>query len=216
MQDLNLSLIQTVFSSAECWSPHTNANFLNTWRFLISRLRMLSKNYFTYLTYHLWSEGTANFSQESLWVFGEKHSSTITCSPHLPATSTRAEAHVDSDSWNLLEFRILHIHPITYSFFKNIYWTLCPEWSPRSSGAFSSEHHTHTCYKGPTREVTECVGTGNLAERGWSVLFAPAAYGKIRGGQIRAAVASLRHSHGNTGSELHLQTIPQLTATLGP
>ena len=41
----------------------------------------------------------------------------------------------------------------------------------------------------------------------------PAAYrsSQARGG-IGAAVASLCHSHSNTGSELHLQTTPQLVA----
>ena len=39
------------------------------------------------------------------------------------------------------------------------------------------------------------------------------AYGRSRArGQIRAAAAHLCHSHSNTGSEPHLQPIPQLTA----
>ena len=45
----------------------------------------------------------------------------------------------------------------------------------------------------------------------------PAAYGNSRArGQIRAAAASLHHSHSNTGSELHLQPMLQLTATPDP
>ena len=35
-------------------------------------------------------------------------------------------------------------------------------------------------------------------------------------GQIRAAAASLYHSHGNMGSELYLQPTPKLTATVDP
>ena len=35
-------------------------------------------------------------------------------------------------------------------------------------------------------------------------------------GQIRAAAASLHHSHTNTGSELCLQPTPQLMAMLDP
>ena len=43
----------------------------------------------------------------------------------------------------------------------------------------------------------------------------PAAYGSSQArGQIRDAVASLHHSHSNARSELHLQTTPQLVATL--
>ena len=34
--------------------------------------------------------------------------------------------------------------------------------------------------------------------------------------QIGTAVAGLWHSHSNTGSELHLRTAPQLTATPDP
>ena len=36
------------------------------------------------------------------------------------------------------------------------------------------------------------------------------------GGRIRAAAASLHHSHSNTGSKPCLQPTPQLTATQGP
>ena len=35
-------------------------------------------------------------------------------------------------------------------------------------------------------------------------------------GQIRAVAASHSHSHNNAGFKLHLQPIPQLTATLDP
>ena len=35
-------------------------------------------------------------------------------------------------------------------------------------------------------------------------------------GLIRARAVSLRHSHSNAGSELHLRLTPQLTATPGP
>ena len=46
---------------------------------------------------------------------------------------------------------------------------------------------------------------------------APTAYGGFQArGLIRAVAASLCHSHSHTGSELHLQPIPQLTATLDP
>ena len=46
---------------------------------------------------------------------------------------------------------------------------------------------------------------------------APAAYGRSQArGQIRAAAASLRHSHSNTGSEPRLWPTPQLTATPYP
>ena len=38
---------------------------------------------------------------------------------------------------------------------------------------------------------------------------------KVRG-QIRAAAVSLHHSHSNVGSELHLQSVPQLTAMPDP
>ena len=42
----------------------------------------------------------------------------------------------------------------------------------------------------------------------------PAAYGSSQArGHIRAAAASLRHSHSNAGSELHLWPTPQFTAT---
>ena len=44
---------------------------------------------------------------------------------------------------------------------------------------------------------------------------APAAYGDSQArGLIGAVAAGLRQSHSNAGSELHLQPIPQLTATL--
>ena len=36
------------------------------------------------------------------------------------------------------------------------------------------------------------------------------------GGHLRAATASLRHSHGNTGYELYLQTTLPLVAKLDP
>ena len=42
---------------------------------------------------------------------------------------------------------------------------------------------------------------------------APAAYGGSQArGRIRAVATSLRQSHSNGGSELHLQPTPQLTA----
>ena len=44
----------------------------------------------------------------------------------------------------------------------------------------------------------------------------PAAYGGSQAmGQIGATAASLRHSHGNAGSESRLRPTPQLTATPG-
>ena len=46
---------------------------------------------------------------------------------------------------------------------------------------------------------------------------APSAYGSSQArGPIRAVATSLRHSHSNVGSELHLQPTPRLTATLDP
>ena len=46
---------------------------------------------------------------------------------------------------------------------------------------------------------------------------APAAYGDSQArGQIRAIAADPRHSHSNSGFELHLRSTPQLTATLDP
>ena len=45
----------------------------------------------------------------------------------------------------------------------------------------------------------------------------PEAYGSSKArGQIGAAAPALHHSHRNTGSELRLQPIPQLTAMLDP
>ena len=44
-----------------------------------------------------------------------------------------------------------------------------------------------------------------------------AAYGSFQArGLIGAVAASLHHSHSNTGSELHLQPTPQLTAVPDP
>ena len=46
---------------------------------------------------------------------------------------------------------------------------------------------------------------------------APMAYGDSQPrGLIRAVAAGLCQSHGNEGSELHLQTTPQLTAAPDP
>ena len=46
---------------------------------------------------------------------------------------------------------------------------------------------------------------------------APVAYGGTQArGLIGAAAASLHHSHSNMGSELHLQSAPQLMATPDP
>ena len=45
----------------------------------------------------------------------------------------------------------------------------------------------------------------------------PVAYGSFEAwGWIGAATASLHHSHGSAGSEVHLQPAPQLTATPDP
>ena len=45
----------------------------------------------------------------------------------------------------------------------------------------------------------------------------PEVYGSFQArGQIRATLASLHHSHSNTGSKLHLPPTPQLTAMLDP
>ena len=45
----------------------------------------------------------------------------------------------------------------------------------------------------------------------------PTAYGGSQArGRIGAVAASLRQSHSNSGSELHLQPTPQLTATPDP
>ena len=46
---------------------------------------------------------------------------------------------------------------------------------------------------------------------------APAAYGSSQArGWIGAVAIGLRQSHSNTGSKLHLQPTPQLTAMLDP
>ena len=46
---------------------------------------------------------------------------------------------------------------------------------------------------------------------------APTAYGSSQAkGQIRAVVASLHHTHGNTGSESHLGPMPQFAAMPDP
>ena len=48
-------------------------------------------------------------------------------------------------------------------------------------------------------------------------MAAPAAYRNSQArGRIRATAASLPHSHSNTRSEPHLQSIPQLMETLDP
>ena len=45
----------------------------------------------------------------------------------------------------------------------------------------------------------------------------PEAYGGSQAkGPIRPTAAGLHHSHSNMGSEPHLQTSPELTATLDP
>ena len=45
----------------------------------------------------------------------------------------------------------------------------------------------------------------------------PMAYGSSQAkGKIRAAAASLHHSHSNAGSKLHLLSTPQLTAKPDP
>ena len=45
----------------------------------------------------------------------------------------------------------------------------------------------------------------------------PEAYGGSQArGQIGATTVCLRHSHSNSGSELHLRPTPQLTALLDP
>ena len=45
----------------------------------------------------------------------------------------------------------------------------------------------------------------------------PTAYGGSQArGPVGAEAAGLRHSHSNVGSEPHLRTIPQLTATPDP
>ena len=68
-------------------------------------------------------------------------------------------------------------------------------------------------------ELASCVKT-------WAKLFfffntllrtAPVAYGIFQArGQIRAAAASLHHSHSNARSEPHLRPTPPLTATPDP
>ena len=46
---------------------------------------------------------------------------------------------------------------------------------------------------------------------------APVAYGGSQArGPIRAVATGLCQSHSNTGSEMHLQPVPQLTATPDP
>ena len=46
---------------------------------------------------------------------------------------------------------------------------------------------------------------------------APMAYGSFQArGRIGAVAANLHHSHSNTGSERHLQPIPQLMVMLDP
>ena len=62
---------------------------------------------------------------------------------------------------------------------------------------------------------------GTKSSGGFLFLFSlkatGAAYGSSQArGQIGAAAASLHHSHSNTRSELHLQPMPQLTATPDP
>ena len=48
-------------------------------------------------------------------------------------------------------------------------------------------------------------------------LAEPASYASPQArGRIRAIAAGLHHSHSNTGSEPHLRSTPQLTATLDP
>ena len=48
-------------------------------------------------------------------------------------------------------------------------------------------------------------------------MAAPAAYGSSWArSQIEAAAFGLCHSHGNTGSELHLLPMPQVAAMLDP
>ena len=51
----------------------------------------------------------------------------------------------------------------------------------------------------------------------WLFRAAPAAYGGSQAkGPIGAVAVSLRNSHSNSGSELHLQPTPQLMATPDP
>ena len=70
--------------------------------------------------------------------------------------------------------------------------------------------HRGTC----GRSGTDCNNTF------FSFLFtsAPVWYMEVLrlGAQIRAAAASLGHSHGNTGSRLHLQPTPKLAVMLYP
>ena len=64
------------------------------------------------------------------------------------------------------------------------------------------------------------IDTDDPVEDGYLLFFSfllrltPLAYGSSQArGLIRAAVASLHHSHSNLGSELHLQPTPQLVET---
>ena len=50
----------------------------------------------------------------------------------------------------------------------------------------------------------------------WLFRAVPVAYGRSQARVLIGAVAGLRQSHSNAGSELHLRPIPQLMATPDP
>ena len=59
--------------------------------------------------------------------------------------------------------------------------------------------------------------SGFLTQNERIFMDTPMAYGGTQArGQIGAVAAGLYHSHSNVGSEPHLRTIPQLTATPDP
>ena len=79
--------------------------------------------------------------------------------------------------------------------------------------------------KNDYKEMYQNVYTGCIVTRTMIIFFfffglfrtVPAACGGSQArGRIRAIAANLHQSHSNTGSEPHLQHIPQLTAMLDP
>ena len=105
-------------------------------------------------------------------------------------------------------------------------------------GSSSSPWHFVTCLFAPPpkqtgpnlRHISHCPlamyflqvkAERFLTSRGSLLLFfcllgaVPATYSQARD-RIRAAAASLHHSHSNARSKPHLQSTPQLTATSGP
>ena len=68
--------------------------------------------------------------------------------------------------------------------------------------------------EGPPQESSSLLLPQDTFFFFFSFRAAPAACGSSQArGQIKAAATGLYHSHSNSGSELHLQPTPQLTAT---